>query len=76
MCVSVLLSFEVGARGGSSQLGVDVSLSLMSNLLLDLALPFVYQFTAGAIAGVTELLCLYPLGPYSHSSDSFPPSLS
>jgi len=24
-------------------------------------LPFVYQFTAGAIAGVTELLCLYPL---------------
>lgn len=26
------------------------------------ALPFVYQFAAGAIAGVTELLCLYPLG--------------
>lgn len=26
------------------------------------ALPFAYQFTAGAIAGVTELLCLYPLG--------------
>jgi len=24
-------------------------------------LPFAYQFTAGAIAGVTELLCLYPL---------------
>ncbi|BGP19918.1 hypothetical protein JCM10213_008607 [Rhodosporidiobolus nylandii] len=24
-------------------------------------LPFVYQFAAGAIAGVTELLCLYPL---------------
>merc|ERR1712093_62407 len=24
-------------------------------------LPFVYQFTARAIAGVTELLCLYPL---------------
>ncbi|GAA5923386.1 hypothetical protein JCM3775_007523 [Rhodotorula graminis] len=29
------------------------------------ALPFVYQFAAGAIAGVTELLCLYPLGPLS-----------
>lgn len=28
------------------------------------ALPFVYQFAAGAIAGVTELLCLYPLGKY------------
>lgn len=26
------------------------------------ALPFVYQFAAGAIAGVTELLTLYPLG--------------
>lgn len=26
------------------------------------ALPFIYQFAAGAIAGVTELLCLYPLG--------------
>ncbi|GJN93890.1 hypothetical protein Rhopal_006949-T1 [Rhodotorula paludigena] len=25
-------------------------------------LPFVYQFAAGAIAGVTELLTLYPLG--------------
>lgn len=24
-------------------------------------LPFIYQFTAGAIAGVTEILCLYPL---------------
>lgn len=24
-------------------------------------LPFYAQFTAGAIAGVTELLCLYPL---------------
>ncbi|KAM0747790.1 mitochondrial carrier [Meredithblackwellia eburnea MCA 4105] len=24
-------------------------------------LPFIYQFGAGAIAGVTELLCLYPL---------------
>ncbi|KAH8919230.1 putative ODC2-mitochondrial 2-oxodicarboxylate carrier [Atractiella rhizophila] len=24
-------------------------------------LPFVYQFAAGAIAGVTEILCLYPL---------------
>jgi len=24
-------------------------------------LPFAYQFAAGAIAGVTELLCLYPL---------------
>ncbi|GAA98857.1 hypothetical protein E5Q_05545 [Mixia osmundae IAM 14324] len=24
-------------------------------------LPFIYQFAAGAIAGVTELLCLYPL---------------
>lgn len=28
------------------------------------ALPFVYQFAAGAIAGVTELLCLYPLGEH------------
>ncbi|KAG8964464.1 hypothetical protein FRC03_001780 [Tulasnella sp. 419] len=24
-------------------------------------LPFVYQFTAGAIAGVSEILCFYPL---------------
>uniref|UniRef100_A0A0S1MKM6 Uncharacterized protein n=1 Tax=Phakopsora pachyrhizi TaxID=170000 RepID=A0A0S1MKM6_PHAPC len=24
-------------------------------------LPFIYTFSAGAIAGVTELLCLYPL---------------
>ena len=26
------------------------------------ALPFYAQFSAGAIAGVTELICLYPLG--------------
>jgi hypothetical protein len=26
------------------------------------ALPFPYTFAAGAIAGCTELLCLYPLG--------------
>lgn len=28
------------------------------------ALPFWAQFSAGAIAGVTELLCLYPLGEF------------
>lgn len=35
------------------------------------ALPFVYQFAAGAIAGVTELLCLYPLGS-SRSTPTLP----
>lgn len=28
---------------------------------LTLALPFQYQFAAGAIAGVTEILIMYPL---------------
>ncbi|PVU92728.1 hypothetical protein BB561_003650 [Smittium simulii] len=28
---------------------------------VDAPLPFVYQFTAGAIAGVSEILCMYPL---------------
>jgi hypothetical protein len=28
------------------------------------ALPFPYTFAAGAIAGCTELLCLYPLGMF------------
>lgn len=41
------------------------------------ALPFVYQFAAGAIAGVTELLCLYPLGAPSPPPPSpLPPSPS
>lgn len=31
------------------------------------ALPFPYTFAAGAIAGCTELLCLYPLGMFQES---------
>jgi len=35
---------------------------MSSNLkALTVALPFQYQFAAGAIAGVTEILVMYPL---------------
>jgi Mitochondrial carrier protein len=35
---------------------------MLSNLKgLTVALPFRYQFAAGAIAGVTEILVMYPL---------------
>ncbi|KAG9029035.1 hypothetical protein FRB95_005811 [Tulasnella sp. JGI-2019a] len=33
----------------------------LSLSLQNAALPFIYQFTAGAIAGVSEILCFYPL---------------
>lgn len=32
--------------------------------LLYAALPFIANFTAGAIAGVSEILTFYPLGDY------------
>jgi len=36
-------------------------LEALASRQLTLALPFQYQFTAGAIAGVSEILLMYPL---------------
>lgn len=52
------------------RLSSRVELTLVLYTRTHAALPFVYQFTAGAIAGVTELLCLYPLG----QSSPYPPT--
>ena len=38
------------------------SIVLNRVLLLGIALPFIANFTAGAIAGVSEILTFYPLG--------------
>ena len=38
------------------------SIVLNRVLLLGVALPFIANFTAGAIAGVSEILTFYPLG--------------
>jgi solute carrier family 25 (mitochondrial 2-oxodicarboxylate transporter), member 21 len=39
----------------------DVKRTPPNTNLISLALPFQYQFAAGAIAGVTEILVMYPL---------------
>jgi solute carrier family 25 2-oxodicarboxylate transporter 21 len=39
----------------------DAKRSPLMQTPLTLALPFQYQFAAGAIAGVTEILIMYPL---------------
>lgn len=45
-------------------ISAQVLAKLTTPLVISSALPFIANFTAGAIAGVSEILTFYPLGEY------------